>query len=172
MSVQLGQLSPDGRYVWNGTQWVPSAPPQQMSADGRWVWNGLRWMPNGAVALAVAAHSPAGLLFFRVYCGVVAFIGLGFGTLGMIGLTANGFDPAKFDTTAPILTITTLVFVYALIEGAAVTIAVFLPRERWAWVFSLVAIALGIAGITLVGALPLLIYWLRGEMRRYYGFAS
>ena len=148
-------------------QWVPSAPAQQVSADGRWAWNGIQWIGNAAVE----ARAPAGLLFFRAYCGIVAVIELGVGALGMLGLTANGFDAARFDATVPVMVLTTLLFLYALIEGAAVTVAVFLPRERWAWTFSLVAIALGVPGIAIVGAVPLLIYWTRREMRAHYGFA-
>jgi len=167
VSIQLGQLSPDGRYVWNGMQWAPSVPRMPVSADGRWLWTGLQWVPSAAAA----NRAPAGLLLFRVYCGVVAVTELGLGTLGMIGLAANGFDAAKFDTTVPVLGLTTLLFVYVLIQGAACAVAVFLPREPWAWVFSLVAVALGIPGITIIGAVPLLIYWSRREMRAYYGFA-
>ena len=52
------QLSPDGKYWWDGSKWVPldvqSAPPpvvqsgsiqRQFSPDGRWWWDGQRWLP-------------------------------------------------------------------------------------------------------------------------------
>ena len=45
------QLSPDGKWVWDGKQWLPvsaaSPPPRppQISPDGKWVWNGKQWLP-------------------------------------------------------------------------------------------------------------------------------
>jgi TM2 domain-containing membrane protein YozV len=33
-----GPLSADGRYWWDGYQWVPA-----MSGDGRWRWDGREW---------------------------------------------------------------------------------------------------------------------------------
>jgi len=45
------QLSPDGKWVWNGKQWLPvsaaSPPPRppQISPDGKWVWDGKQWLP-------------------------------------------------------------------------------------------------------------------------------
>jgi hypothetical protein len=42
------QYSPDGRYFWDGQQWVPVAPPPpavQLSPDGRYSWDGQQWVP-------------------------------------------------------------------------------------------------------------------------------
>lgn len=35
------QLSPDGLWWWNGSQWVSALSP-----DGRWRWNGTQWLLN------------------------------------------------------------------------------------------------------------------------------
>ena len=35
-------VSPDGRFYWDGYQWV-SRPP--LTPDGRFYWDGHRWMP-------------------------------------------------------------------------------------------------------------------------------
>jgi hypothetical protein len=32
-------VSPDGRFWWSGSQWLP------VSDDGRWRWDGTRWLP-------------------------------------------------------------------------------------------------------------------------------
>lgn len=60
------QLSPDGRYRWDGISWQPVAqpaqPPQppaavtdQLSPDGRYRWDGQSWLPvQQAVAPPVA----------------------------------------------------------------------------------------------------------------------
>ncbi|BEP13782.1 hypothetical protein acdb102_20930 [Acidothermaceae bacterium B102] len=74
------QLSPDGMWEWNGTQWVPAeqaaaepdpqpepepvvAEPEpakaerQLSPDGHWEWDGTAWVPAQQAAVAAV---PAG----------------------------------------------------------------------------------------------------------------
>jgi hypothetical protein len=38
-------VSPDGRYVWDGSQWVPNIS-NTVSPDGLYVWDGRKWLPN------------------------------------------------------------------------------------------------------------------------------
>ncbi|MDX6230199.1 MAG: hypothetical protein QOI76_3589 [Frankiales bacterium] len=70
------QLSPDGMWEWNGTQWVPAEQQQaapepepvkverQLSPDGHWEWDGSAWVPAQQEAVApvpAGAHvSPDG----------------------------------------------------------------------------------------------------------------
>ncbi len=74
------QLSPDGMWEWNGSQWVPAeqqaAAPEpdpepepvkaerQLSPDGHWEWDGTSWVPAQQDAVApvpAGAHvSPDG----------------------------------------------------------------------------------------------------------------
>jgi hypothetical protein len=71
------QLSPDGMWEWNGTQWVPAdqqAAPEpepepakverQLSPDGHWEWDGTAWVPaqqEAVAAVPAGAHvSPDG----------------------------------------------------------------------------------------------------------------
>ncbi|MDX6209382.1 MAG: hypothetical protein QOE24_1773 [Frankiales bacterium] len=70
------QLSPDGMWEWNGTQWVPAEQQQaqpepepvkaerQLSPDGHWEWDGTAWVPAQHEAVApvpAGAHvSPDG----------------------------------------------------------------------------------------------------------------
>jgi hypothetical protein len=58
------QVSPDGKFYWDGTRWVPmptaavqepqpvaeSAPSRQLSPDGKYYWDGTRWVPMQAAA--------------------------------------------------------------------------------------------------------------------------
>jgi serine/threonine protein kinase/uncharacterized RDD family membrane protein YckC len=39
------QVSPDGRWVGNGGEWVPN-PEYRLSDDESWVWDGRQWLPN------------------------------------------------------------------------------------------------------------------------------
>jgi hypothetical protein len=42
--VEIGEISPDGYFQWNGTQWLPIELGTK-SKDGFWIWNGSRWVP-------------------------------------------------------------------------------------------------------------------------------
>ena len=44
----------------------------------------------------------------------------------------------------------------------------FLPRAKGAWVFHLVMICIGLTGCTLVFSIPLLIFWLKPEVKDWY----
>jgi hypothetical protein len=46
------QISPDGMYYWDGTNWVVT-----LSLDGRWRWNGTTWVP--VVGAPQVAYQPA-----------------------------------------------------------------------------------------------------------------
>lgn len=47
-------------------------------------------------------------------------------------------------------------------------IAPFLPRRKWAWIYDIVLIAIGLSGCTLVAAVPLLIFWLQQRTKDWF----
>jgi hypothetical protein len=51
----MGQLSEDGRWWWNGSQWTPA----QLSPDGAWHWDGAQWCAVPGAAAATAAGTSA-----------------------------------------------------------------------------------------------------------------
>ena len=103
MSVQLGQLSPDGRYRWDGAQWVPVVTSAPVSADGRWSWNGVQWMPNPVPYLhARPFESPRFRATFTMVLLAVNAFALLLGTVFSIGLFANGGDLNSGGDTAVI----------------------------------------------------------------------
>ncbi len=61
-----------------------------------------------------------------------------------------------------------------LCAGAAIAFAVLYaaaalaPREPWAWTLGLVALGVGLAGIGIVFAIPLLTAWLRASTKAAY----
>jgi hypothetical protein len=61
---QPGQISPDGRWRWDGAQWVPTGAARPMATTPRrsfaWVW----WLAGGCAVLVVIA-------------GIAAVLGLG-----------------------------------------------------------------------------------------------
>ncbi|MGB3443151.1 MAG: peptidoglycan-binding protein [Actinophytocola sp.] len=67
--MPVGQLSEDGQWQWDGTQWVPAESSQEpaqapvLSEDGQWQWDGTQWIPaessQPAAPAAPAAASAA-----------------------------------------------------------------------------------------------------------------
>jgi len=43
--MEIGTISPDGYYEWNGVKWIP-VQITKLSDDGLWMWNGNEWIPN------------------------------------------------------------------------------------------------------------------------------
>jgi len=56
-------ISPDGRWIWDGRQWLPfanpSSRPLQTSPDGKWMWDGSQWLPVARSGAANGAVFPA-----------------------------------------------------------------------------------------------------------------
>ena len=44
-TMEIGTLSPDGHYEWDGGKWV-AVGLTKVSDDGFWIWNGSEWVPN------------------------------------------------------------------------------------------------------------------------------
>ena len=47
-------------------------------------------------------------------------------------------------------------------------VAFFLPKRPWAWVYHLVMICLGMTGCTIVASIPLIIFWIKPEVKQYF----
>ena len=43
--MEVGTISPDGYYQWDGSKWIP-VELAKVSDDGYWMWNGTEWIPN------------------------------------------------------------------------------------------------------------------------------
>ena len=44
-ATDIGTISPDGRYQWDGSKWVP-VELTKLSNDGFWMWDGNDWIPS------------------------------------------------------------------------------------------------------------------------------
>ena len=81
-----GQLSPDGKFYWDGQQWVSSISP-----DGRHRWNGTQWLPYRRMRFGEYVTQSIVLLVGGVitviFCWFLgfAFFGLGLAA-GIMGL--------------------------------------------------------------------------------------
>jgi hypothetical protein len=58
-----GQFSPDGKYWWDGQQWVPA-----VSQDGKQRWNGTAWVPNRKMFLGDHANQSIACVIIGLLC--------------------------------------------------------------------------------------------------------
>ena len=49
--TSTGQISPDGRWRWDGTQWVPTGQVATTRRPTRWIW----WLIGGCAVLVLVA---------------------------------------------------------------------------------------------------------------------
>jgi hypothetical protein len=91
---------------------------------------------------------PGAIIWFRRYAAAMAVL-----VLAMLVLeVAAGLASATLVVlTAPLV----------VLFG----VAAFVPYKPWGWTLGLVAIALGLAGITIVFALPLLLQWFKPTVK-------
>lgn len=92
------QQSSDGRWRWDGQQWVPIEPTSskqaglrgpgapQLSTDGRWWWNGYEWVPAEPIS-STSEVKPRG-------AGALANIAAGFGLVALVSPIGVGFVEA------------------------------------------------------------------------------
>jgi drug/metabolite transporter (DMT)-like permease len=63
-----------------------------------------------------------------------------------------------------------LFLILGFVFFGAYALAPFLPRKSWVWVFGLVLICIGLtSACCLPVCIPLLIFWLKPEMKAFYG---
>ena len=114
--------------------------------------------------------TPAAYKWFVVYCVLMALVCL---LMTLIGLVYLLTEPEP-DMSAEEATIMGVVFLASgLLFFLPYAFAPFLPRRSWVWVFGLVLICLGLSSTCcLPVCIPLLIFWLKPEMKAFYGRTS
>lgn len=105
--------------------------------------------------------------WYVVYCIAMALLNLGAAIVGVVFLFAEP-DREMSEVEANIMGFVFLVFGVAF--GVVYAAGPFLPRQSWVWVFGLVLICLGLtSACCLPVCIPLLIHWLKPEMKEFYG---
>jgi hypothetical protein len=112
-------------------------------------------------------RTPPVYTWFVVYCILMALVYL---TLAVMGLVLGFIQPDREMSAAEAKVMGTVFLILGLVFFVAYGSAPFLPRKSWVWTFGLVLICLGLT-ITccLPACIPLLIFWLKPEMKAFYG---
>ena len=107
--------------------------------------------------------------WFTAYCVglTLLYIACTFGGIAMLMFSE---EMAADDEERATLMLVGVVLAVACIPFAMFFAAApFLPRRKWAWIYGIVAIVIGLtSGCTMIPAVLLLIFWLQDPARQYY----
>jgi hypothetical protein len=105
--------------------------------------------------------------WFVAYCIFMALLYL---SLPIIGFVFLFIEPDQDMSAAEAKTMGVVFIVLGLVFFAPYAAAPFLPRDSWVWVLGLVLICIGLSSTCcLPVCIPLLIFWLKPEMKAFYG---
>ena len=113
---------------------------------------------------------PRVVFWERVYCGVMGAVYL----LLVVGsvVAAVFHDSIADANTSPgeVLFGSVAIGGLSAVFAAVFLAGLFVPRRRWAWVYHLVLMGIGMTSCAcLPFVVPLLVFWLRPEVQAYYG---
>ena len=111
--------------------------------------------------------SPPVYKWFVAYCILMAVLYLAMAVMGIVFLFV---EPDRNMNEAEPKIMGAMFLILGLVFFVPYLLAPFLPRKSWVWVFGLVLICIGLTSTCCLPAcLPLLIYWLKPEMKAFYG---
>jgi Na+-transporting NADH:ubiquinone oxidoreductase subunit NqrB len=105
--------------------------------------------------------------WFVLYCVVMALLYLLAAVMGVVFLF---IEPDRDMSALEAKIMGSLFLILGFVFFGAYALAPFLPRKSWVWVFGLVLICIGLtSACCLPVCIPLLIFWLKPEMKAFYG---
>jgi len=125
---------------------------------------------------------PPVLAWYMVYCvllAVICLLAVGVGVFWMAApefmkmvMEANRANQTNEDIVA-IKIVSAMYIIVGLPLMILYIVALFLPRKPWAWTYGIITIAISFLGCCCIPAgIPLLIYWLKPDVKRYFGMAD
>ena len=105
--------------------------------------------------------------WFVVYCILAALLNIGAAAIGVVFLVT---EPDRDMSAAEATIMGVLLLVLGLVFFFAYALAPFLPRQSWVWIYGLVLICFGLTSTCCLPiCIPLLIFWIKPEMKEFYG---
>jgi MFS family permease len=112
-------------------------------------------------------QTPPVYKWFVVYC---IFMALGYLIVAVMGLVFLFIEPDRDMSAAEAKIMGSVMLIMGLMFFVPYVAAPFLPRQSWVWVLGLVLICIGLtSACCLPASIPLLIFWLKPEMKAFYG---
>ena len=132
-------------------------------------------LPPGHVAFSrdERGEAPPVVLYFRIYAGFVTLVNLGVAAMGLVVaclpmfVGRSGTKPIDF--LGPAI-MGVFYMVIGVVFGGAHLVATVMPRKKWAHTYGLIilAVALVLNGGCCLFALPLLIFWSKEDVKRWF----
>lgn len=118
--------------------------------------------------------TPKVLKWYKAYCvmiGLMYLLVFGVGIcLLVIEPSVLGTDPNDLEKLEEIKIQSVIMVVLGLIFATPYSVAPFLPKKPWVWVYGIVLIGITMSSCCLLPlAIPLLIYWIKPETKYYFG---
>ena len=105
--------------------------------------------------------------WFVTYCILMALLYMTMAVMGIVFMFTEP-DPEMSAAEAKVMGV--VILILGLVFFVPYALAPFLPRKSWVWVFGLVLICIGLtSACCLPVCIPLLIFWLKPEMKAFYG---
>ena len=104
---------------------------------------------------------PRVVIWFKVYSAILSLIYFFTFIISPFLLLSNDDELIIYGLVFLILSIPLLLICI---------LPIFLPRKPWVWIYSLVIIGLGMTGCCFPVCIPILIFWIKPEVKRYYGY--
>jgi hypothetical protein len=116
------------------------------------------------------APRPPVLWWQQAYCGAMTLLYVAV-VVGVLALFWAEWADAEM-SAAELLVFGGMVLALGLALAGAFAASFFLPRRPWVWVYHLVLIAIGMtSACCLPVTVPLLVFWIRPEVKAYFGRA-
>lgn len=113
------------------------------------------------------ATAPPVYKWFVVYC---IFMALLYAFTAVMGIVFLSVEPDADMSEAEQKIMGGVFLLLGVVFTVPYAIAPFLPRKSWVWVFGMVLICIGLSSACCLPAcIPLLIFWLKPEMKEFYG---
>ncbi|NJO21256.1 MAG: hypothetical protein HC838_16105 [Spirulinaceae cyanobacterium RM2_2_10] len=121
-----------------------------------------------------AAARPQAVTWYRIYA---IFVAVFYILILLLGIGLLAFDPSTLGITAEDALEMRINAIACVVVGLPFSIifgiAPFLPSRPWAWVYGIVTICLSLTSCCcLPAAIPLLIFWIKPEVKQFYGFGN
>jgi hypothetical protein len=113
---------------------------------------------------------PAVWTWYIVYC---AFMALMYFVVMLAGVLIL-FFLSKEDPDMPVNIIMGVLYMFlGLLFMVVYAIGPFFPKAKWSWIYGMVLIGIGMTSICcLPASIPLLIFWLKPETKRFFNMAA
>ena len=105
--------------------------------------------------------------WYVAYCVTMALL---YVSLIVMGIVFMFIEPDRDMSAAEAKVMSVVFIIFGLLFSVPFAAAPFLPRKSWVWVYGIVLISIGLSSACcLPVCLPLLLFWLKPEMKAFYG---